>query len=143
MPIEETNPDHLVKLMVGREPKDIFQRQLNGSVEIAAKVPVLEVKGLSDNKVIDKINLQVYPGEVVGLAGLVGAGRTELVRTIFGSVANKSGDILINGQQVDIASHRDAIEKWYCPCTRKQKGTRIVSRFVCQREYSNDNDAKV
>ncbi|MFB9758337.1 sugar ABC transporter ATP-binding protein, partial [Ectobacillus funiculus] len=124
MPIEETNPDHLVKLMVGREPKDIFQRQLGSGVEVTEKVPILEVKGLSDNKVIDKINLQVYPGEVVGLAGLVGAGRTELVRTIFGSVANKSGEIWINGKQVNIACHRDAIENGIAlvPESRKEQG---------------------
>lgn len=124
LPIEETNPDHLVKLMVGREPKDIFQRQPNSGVEVKEQVPVLEIKGLSDNKVIDKINLQVYPGEVVGLAGLVGAGRTELVRTIFGSVANKSGEIWINGKQVDIASHRDAIENGIAlvPESRKEQG---------------------
>ncbi|MDQ0247002.1 ribose transport system ATP-binding protein [Bacillus fengqiuensis] len=124
MPIHQTNPDHLVKLMVGREPKDIFQRKPNRNVSLKRNVPALEVKELSDRKVVKGVSFQVYPGEVVGLAGLVGAGRTELVRTIFGSSAQKTGEVWIHGEKVDISSHRDAIKNGISlvPESRKEQG---------------------
>jgi ribose transport system ATP-binding protein len=110
--IEETNPDDLVKKMVGREMKELFSRTISSfsSVNLSNKrTPVLELKNVSDNTIVKDVSIKVYPGEIVGLAGLVGAGRTELVRTIFGASEITHGEIFIDGQRVDIGSPIDAI----------------------------------
>lgn len=123
-PIEETNPDHLVKLMVGREIKDLFQRKPVEPVAGTGSEPVLELKNISDKKTVKGVSLRLYPGEIVGLAGLVGAGRTELVRTIFGISHPTGGQILIDGKPVHIHSPSDAIQYGiaHVPESRKEQG---------------------
>jgi ABC-type sugar transport system ATPase subunit len=123
-PIAETNPEHLVKTMVGRELNDLFQKPPSHTSWIKDKVPVLEIKGLSDNKNIKDISLQVHSGEIVGISGLVGAGRTELVRAIFGLSKISKGEILINGQIVSISSPVDAMRLGiaHVPESRKEQG---------------------
>jgi len=71
--------------------------------------PVLEVRDLSDGKRIEDINLTVRRGEIVGMAGLIGAGRTEVARMIFGIDRKKSGQILINGVEQKINTPMDAV----------------------------------
>ncbi|WP_328591459.1 ATP-binding cassette domain-containing protein, partial [Metabacillus sediminilitoris] len=91
-PIEETNPDHLVKLMVGRDLKDLFNRTKASEKTVSSgAAPVLELKNVSDHTIVKEVSFKIYPGEIVGLAGLVGAGRTELVRALFGASELKSG----------------------------------------------------
>ena len=86
--------------------------------------PVLELKNVSDNTIVKNVSLKIYPGEIVGLAGLVGAGRTELVRAIFGLSELKSGEILVDGQSVKIKSPIDAIANRiaHVPESRKEQG---------------------
>ncbi|GIM46715.1 ribose import ATP-binding protein RbsA [Collibacillus ludicampi] len=124
MPIRETNPEHLVQLMVGRELKDLFQRPKETSVNLKGKTPVLEVKGLTDKKILKNVNLKVYPGEIVGVAGLVGAGRSELVRAIFGVSELIQGEIRIEGKKVAITSPIHAIAQGIAlvPESRKEQG---------------------
>ncbi|UZD46280.1 sugar ABC transporter ATP-binding protein [Peribacillus frigoritolerans] len=124
-PIEETNPDHLVKLMVGRDLKDLFNRSKAFGTKNPKEVsPVLELKNVSDNTIVKNVSLKIHPGEIVGLAGLVGAGRTELVRAIFGLSELKSGEILVDGQSVRIKSSIDAIANRiaHVPESRKEQG---------------------
>ncbi|PUA38003.1 D-xylose ABC transporter ATP-binding protein [Paenibacillus elgii] len=124
-PITATNPDHLVKLMVGREIKDLFQRNTKTANDASTRrQPMLEVRGLSDKKTIKQVSLQLYPGEIVGLSGLVGAGRTELVRAIFGMSEVTEGEILISGERVCIKSPVDAIKCGigHVPESRKEQG---------------------
>ncbi|WNS79245.1 sugar ABC transporter ATP-binding protein [Domibacillus sp. DTU_2020_1001157_1_SI_ALB_TIR_016] len=124
-PIEETNPEHLVKLMVGRDLKDLFNRKKASNHTFShATAPVLELKNVSDNALVKDVSFKVYPGEIVGLAGLVGAGRTELVRALFGISDIKSGEVLINGQPVNIKSPVDAIANGiaHVPESRKEQG---------------------
>ncbi|WP_183597282.1 sugar ABC transporter ATP-binding protein [Paenibacillus phyllosphaerae] len=122
-PVEETNPDHLVKLMVGREIKDLFQRTPS-SQTAGTKTPVLELQNVSDKRTVKGVSLKLYPGEIVGLAGLVGAGRTELVRTIFGMSGLHGGEILMDGYPVQIVSPSDAIKHGiaHVPESRKEQG---------------------
>ena len=123
-PISNTNPDHLVKLMVGREIKDLFKRQSVEPLKTSGSVPVLELKEVSDKKTVKGISLRLYPGEIVGLAGLVGAGRTELVRTIFGVSALSGGEIFIDGKLVHIHSPSEAMKYGiaHVPESRKEQG---------------------
>ncbi len=123
-PIEETNPDHLVKLMVGRDLKDLFNRtRLSAPVKKSVS-PVLEVKNVSDNTIVKDVSFKIFPGEIVGLAGLVGAGRTELVRALFGVSGMTKGEVYVDGQPVTIKSPRDAITYGiaHVPESRKEQG---------------------
>ncbi|MGM0920551.1 MAG: sugar ABC transporter ATP-binding protein [Bacillota bacterium] len=124
-PIEETNPDHLVKLMVGRDLKDLFNRtRASGTTLSYGRAPALELKNVSDNTIVKDVSFKLYPGEIVGLAGLVGAGRTELVRALFGVSELKSGEIYVDGKSVNIKSPFDAIANGiaHVPESRKEQG---------------------
>jgi ribose transport system ATP-binding protein len=125
-PIEETNPDHLVKLMVGRDLKDLFNRDKSSDPKKLSKSssPVLELKNVSDNTIVKNVSFKIYPGEIIGLAGLVGAGRTELVRALFGASELVSGEIFVDGKSVKIQSPIDAMANGiaHVPESRKEQG---------------------
>ncbi|SHS62903.1 ABC transporter ATP-binding protein [Mycobacteroides abscessus subsp. abscessus] len=104
--IKDTDPDQLIAMMVGRHintaPRTKIHYEKN---EVALKVEDLNRRGVLRN-----INFSLYKGEVLGIAGLRGAGRTELVRAIFGADAIDSGNIFVDGQQVLNTSPRVAIK---------------------------------
>ena len=99
----ETNRSEIIGLMVGRELKEVFPERTLKTDE-----KMLEVEHFYGNGDTD-ISIYVNRGEIVGLAGLLGAGRTELARMIYGADKKISGKILINGEEVNIKSPRDAI----------------------------------
>ena len=116
---EELDPGKIVQMMVGRPLGDFYQHQGR-----AAPGPVvLEVDQLGGGKV-QPASFTVRAGEVLGLAGLVGAGRTELARLIFGADPKTSGRVLLEGQEVDIKEPLDAIRRaiGYLPEDRKGQG---------------------
>ena len=98
-----TNRKDLISLMVGRELKESYPARTVAPREVA-----LEVRHLSGNGDED-ISFSVRKGEILGLSGLVGAGRTELARVIFGAEPAESGEILLEGKPVQIRSPQDAI----------------------------------
>jgi ribose transport system ATP-binding protein len=100
----ETNRKELIQLMVGRELAENFPQR-----NIITKERTLEVKNLTGSGNKD-INFHVNKGEIVGFAGLVGAGRTELARMIFGADRYEKGEILVNGQRVTLKSPKQAIK---------------------------------
>ncbi|MGI9195496.1 MAG: sugar ABC transporter ATP-binding protein [Candidatus Nanopelagicus sp.] len=112
----------IVDLMVGRhlaERKNVI-RKIDRS-----KKPVIELKNLSTALGHRNINLSLYPGEVLGMYGLVGAGRSELARSILGLHAVTDGQILLNGDEVKIKNFRDALHKFrigYVTENRKEEG---------------------
>mgnify|MGYP000899937612 CR=1 FL=1 len=102
--VSETNTDDLIQMMVGRKLEDKFPRVC---METGEKI--IEIMNLHIPGVLEDINFQLYSGEVLGFSGLVGAGRTELAKTIFG--ANRySGEIIFEGKPVKINSPKHAIE---------------------------------
>jgi ABC-type sugar transport system ATPase subunit len=109
----------LIGLMVGRPISELFP-SLNEKIGEV----VLSVSGLCRRGVFDDISFNVRAGEVVGFAGLVGAGRTEVMRAIFGADALDSGQIRKNGEAVTIRNPRDAIAQGiaYLPEDRKNQG---------------------
>lgn len=112
--------DELIKLMVGRELSQVFPKK-----EVSLGETVLELKNLGYRKAgIRNINLSVRAGEIVGIAGLVGAGRTEFARAVFGLDTADSGEILLNGKSVVNAHPRDAIHNKiaYLPEDRRKHG---------------------
>lgn len=103
--INEVVADDLIYLMVARELNEHFPKQ---KVEIGAEV--LRVEQLTRTGVLDDISFSVCAGEILGITGLMGSGRTELARAIFGADPIDSGDIFLNGKKVEIKSPRKAIE---------------------------------
>jgi len=108
LPVSETSPGEIISLMVGREFSKAFQREL-GSVA-SGEQPLLQVEGLSSGSKVKNVNLRVYPGEIVALTGLVGAGRTELVQSLFGVDRKSSGRVYIDGREANIRTPSEAIE---------------------------------
>lgn len=99
----EITQDELVKHIIGRELKDMFPKL---PAEIGEKV--LEVRNLSGAAFKD-VSFHVRAGEILGFSGLVGAGRTEIMRAVFGIDPHSSGEILINGKKVVIRDPKDAV----------------------------------
>lgn len=105
----ETNENELIKLMVGREI-DTSKKKMAQKINRKG-TPVLSVKHLTDGNDLIDGTLDVYPGEIVGIAGLVGSGRSELLQTIFGHTKAKSGEIVLNGEIIQSKNPRSAIDK--------------------------------
>jgi len=115
---KDTDRKELISLMVGRELKETYPPRLNPPGEIA-----LEVKNLTGNGDHD-ISFAVRKGEILGISGLVGAGRTELAMLLYGAAPIESGEIWVDGKQVRMRSPRDAIQQGLGLLTedRKNKG---------------------
>jgi rhamnose transport system ATP-binding protein len=118
--MSEVDPPQLIRLMVGRELSAVFPKR-----EVAAGNLVLELKDFGNRaNGIEGINLAIRAGEIVGLAGLVGAGRTELARTILGLDVADAGEMRLRGKQVQVQSPGQAIELGiaYLPEDRRHHG---------------------
>lgn len=110
----------IVKMMIGREEEQEHLGFLNIQDEI-----VLEAKDISTYGQFDKVNFSLKKGEILGFYGLVGSGRTELVRLLVGADKMDSGEIYIKGQKAEIHSIQDALEKYkigYVTENRKEEG---------------------
>jgi ABC-type sugar transport system ATPase subunit len=116
---EELNEEKLITLMVGRKVQ--YERNV-GTTKIGKTI--LEVKGLSKEGNFKDISFELKEGEILGITGLVGSGRTELAQAIFGINRTYKGEIKINGQTVNIKSSEDAVKKGiaYIPESRKTQG---------------------
>jgi ribose transport system ATP-binding protein len=105
---DEISHERMVRLMVGRELKQFYER--HHPVEPSRRPPVLEVRDLRWQAGQLPINFTIFPGEIVGMAGLIGSGRTELAETIFGVRHRVNGQVLLDGDVVTIRRPAQAIE---------------------------------
>lgn len=101
---KDTNLDEIISFMVGREITEKFPR-----VETKVGRKLFEVRNLNAGRLVRDINFSLYEGEILGIAGLMGAGRTETTRAIFAADGKESGQIFIDGKEVNISGPRDAI----------------------------------
>jgi len=117
--IDETSVDEMVALMVGREVGDLFPK-----TPASIGAPVLVVEGLSSAGVFHDVSFEVRAGEIVGLAGLVGAGRSEIARAVFGVDRYDSGSVRLKGDPVAPHSPRAAIRAGmaFIPEDRRKQG---------------------
>ena len=115
----EFSPDRVIEMMVGRRLEDFYEHAKHTSGRV-----VLEVKNMSDGRRVKNASFQLREGELLGLAGLVGAGRTELARLIFGADKRKSGEVYLDGKKLQIDQPQDAIRAGlgYVPEDRKLQG---------------------
>ena len=119
--VAETNREDVIRMMVGRELKEKIPKK-----PAPIGDPVLSVTGLERAGVLHDISFTVHKGEVVGIAGLVGAGRTEVARCIFGADPIDAGEIHVDGKRVDIRSPQDAIRLGIGLVTEDRKALGLV-----------------
>jgi ribose transport system ATP-binding protein len=100
---KDTNLNEIISYMVGREIKEKFP-----TIDCQIGQKLLEVRNLCSG-IVNNISFDLFQGEIIGIAGLMGAGRTELVRALFGAENITSGEILLRGKRLKIKSPRDAI----------------------------------
>ena len=119
MNFQDTSLDAIIAHMVGREIKEKFPR-----VTCETGKQIFEVRNLNAGRMVRGINFSLYEGEIVGFAGLMGAGRTETTRAIFGVDHKESGQIILDGKEVNIRRVRDAIKAGIvlAPEDRKKDG---------------------
>ncbi|MBQ3104308.1 MAG: sugar ABC transporter ATP-binding protein [Lachnospiraceae bacterium] len=121
-PINEWDNDSLVTAMVGRTLEQQFPKEYG----VKSKEPLLKVEHLEEMGVLRDVSFEAYGGEILGFAGLVGAGRTETMRAIFGADKIDGGKIYIKGKEVNIKSPRDAIRAGIAFLTEDRKGQGLV-----------------
>jgi ribose transport system ATP-binding protein len=126
MPVPETNIEQLIRMMIGREMSQEFPPRVENSMPQDETSP-LRVEGLT-NKKLKNISFTLKKGEILGLAGLVGAGRTETVRAVFGADKIDAGKIFIKGKEVRLRSPADAIKQRLAliPEDRKRDGLMLI-----------------
>lgn len=131
----------LIAMMVGRDLGNIYPRR----EALQQRIPVLEVNGLTRKGVLNDINFTLYRGEILGFAGLMGAGRTELARAIFGADSIDSRTLKLNGKETVIKDISDAIQQGisYLTEDRKKEGLALnlsVERNIMLGNYPEYSD---
>ena len=134
--ISDIDKQGLINLMVGRELSETYP-----AVDPAGEEVVLEVEHLSGNGLTD-ISFQLHKGEILGFAGLVGAGRTELMHLLFGAAAKESGSVKINGKEVDIKTPSEGLKAGIglIPEDRKVQGCFLDKEIFWNISISNLKD---
>ena len=132
--IKDINRGKLIELMVGRPIDSEFPKR-----EASFGPERLRVESLGRGKVVGGISFSVRAGEVVGFAGLIGAGRTEVMRLIFGADKSDSGHIFVNNQEVEINNPRDAIAHGICLLTEDRKGQGLVLIHASRENFGLPN----
>lgn len=122
--IPETNFDEVVRKMVGRELTDRFPKRNPNPAET-----VLEVKGLTKKGHFEDVNFSVRAGEIVGVSGLMGAGRTEIMRAIFGLDGIDGGEIWLKGEKVTIKTPEQAVKAGIGFITEDRKDEGLILDF--------------
>ncbi|WP_430487994.1 sugar ABC transporter ATP-binding protein [Priestia flexa] len=133
-PIPETNFDDVVRKMVGRSLTDRFPSRQTKIGET-----VLELKNLTRKHAFHDISFSVKSGEVVGVAGLMGAGRTEIMRAIFGLDPIDSGEVLVNNQPVKIKTPDEAVKHGIGFITEDRKDEGLVLDFSIRENIALPN----
>ncbi|MBP2098474.1 sugar ABC transporter ATP-binding protein [Enterococcus rivorum] len=118
--VAETSTKEMIHLMVGRDITQLFPKQ-----EVEIGPTRLSVQGLSDGKMFNNVSFDVHEGEILGFAGLVGAGRSEVMETLFGYRKHTAGQVFIHGKEVNISSPSDAIANKLAFLTEDRRKTGI------------------
>lgn len=120
VPITDLDEDKMIEMMVGRKLEDQYPR-----LEVPIGDTVLEVKNLT-NEHIKNVNFELKKGQILGVAGLMGSGRTELMRTLYGIYPVKSGEILLDGSAVKITDPKKALSEGIAYVSEDRKANGIV-----------------
>jgi ribose transport system ATP-binding protein len=129
----------IVRMMVGRSVTD--ERAFRPGVAVSGEA--LRVVGLRRDARSPEISFSVGKGEVVGVAGLVGSGRTEMARAVFGADPKVAGDIYVEGERVTIDSPRGAVRSGLCLMTEDRKGQGLLLGMSCAENITITDFAKI
>lgn len=146
--VDVLSEDRIIKGMVGREIVDRFPKRTSKIGEVAFEVKDWNVfdPSIDGRQVIKNVNINVKRGEVVGLAGLMGAGRTELAMSLFGKAYGKhiSGTIIKDGKKLDLQKVRDAIDNGIAYTTedRKSAGLNLIDSIMHNISIASVNNMK-
>ena len=129
--VDDFSEDRIIKGMVGREIADRFPKRHDvkiGDVSMEVKNWTVYHPIYTERKVVDNVSIKIHKGEVVGISGLMGAGRTELAKSVFGRSygTNISGTLLLDGKEVHLKSSRDAIAHKLAYVTEDRKGDGLI-----------------
>ena len=121
--VNETTTEELIAMMVGRELTNYYTRDFTEGGEV-----ILKCEHISDGKMVKDVSFELRKGEIVGFAGLVGAGRSETMKAVFGLTPGSKGTVSIKGRRIDIKSPVDALEHGIAlvPESRKDEGLYAV-----------------
>lgn len=133
MPSKETDTDGVIRMMIGRELKDLYPaRNVN-----VGSVPIFEVKNLTaKDTLVHDVSFAVKPGEVLGIAGLGGSGRTETAKLIFGSDKKKSGSMYLNGVEITTNSPVHAVAQGIGLVSENRKEEGVFLPLSIQKNIS-------
>ncbi|WP_375748355.1 ribose ABC transporter ATP-binding protein RbsA [Vibrio sp. HN007] len=129
-PVVETDEDALIEMMVGRRLDEQYPR-----VEVAHETNCLTVKGLSGSGVED-INFTLNHGEILGFSGLMGAGRTELMKVIYGALERTSGEVIIDGKTIAPRSPQEGLASGIAYISEDRKGDGLVLSLSVKENMS-------
>jgi ribose transport system ATP-binding protein len=115
--VSECTVNTVIKAMVGRDASMFYQREKSAIGEI-----LFEVRGLSRDEAVKNVSFNVRRGEVFGIGGMVGSGRTELVNLIYGADSKMSGEIFLDGKKLEIKSPKEATSNGICMIVEDRKG---------------------
>ena len=129
--VDDFSEDRIIRGMVGREIADRFPKRPGvkiGEVNMEVKNWTVHHPIYTERKVVDNVSIKVRKGEVVGISGLMGAGRTELAKSIFGKSygTNISGQLFLDGKEVHLKNARDAIHHKLAYVTEDRKGDGLI-----------------
>ena len=128
-PARDMTINKIIHLMVGRELTDLFPQKTNKPGRV-----ILRVEGLSSkHNHVDNVSFEVKEGEVVGFAGLAGAGRTEVIENLFGISERECGKIFLDGKEIKNRSPREAIKTGFALVTEERRATGILGNLdICE-----------
>lgn len=132
MAASEFTPRSLAEAMVGRPLEGLFPSKLVLTEEQLASCPALEVENLSDGRVVKTASFKLYAGEILGLAGLAGAGRTELAELICGMRKRSSGTVKLFGEEVHFTSMAGALKGGLTYLPEDRQSTALLQDFSIQ-----------
>jgi len=129
--IHEVDEQDMAKKMVGRELNQVFPAKYYPEDEV-----VLKVEGLTDGQLLQDISFELKKGELLGFAGLIGAGRTEVAETIMGLRQKLTGDIIVGGEKTEIKSMADALKYRLGYLSEDRKGKGLLLSFDIPKNIS-------
>ena len=118
---DDITKDDLISMMVGRKLEEQFPYK-----KLTEGHAILKVENLSYDEKVCNISLEAKSGEILGISGLMGSGRTEMAKTIFGEYKKSSGKILVDGEEVNISSPKESIEKGICYLSEDRKKEGLI-----------------
>lgn len=135
MNIGEITSDDIIRAMVGRELGNLYPPK---SQKINTKKEILKVKNLN-GEMFNDVSFKLYEGEILGFAGLVGAGRSEIMKSLCAIDPKKSGEIWLNGEKQNFKFYKDAVEQGICYLTEDRKKQGLFLKMSIKSNMTSAN----